>query len=99
MLDAEQSRQRQKRLLDVMAKQRLDAIAVAAPHHVYYLSTHLPNWLHFGGFILLADGRSVLIAAAKPPTTNVAADEVIPYDARWNATLRPEQSQAVAQQI
>jgi len=71
---------------------------VGAPHHVYYLSAHLPNWLHHAGFVLLYNGRSWLCAANKP-VTSAAIDEPAHYEAQWLATLRQEQPAVVAEQI
>src|SRR5205814_365900 len=98
MLDRLQSRQRQKRLLDTIAQRKLDAIVVGLPHHVYYLSALLPNWLHFAGFILFSDARAWLTSANKP-ATDAAADDVQSYEAQWSATLRQEQPTVVAEQI
>ena len=40
------SRQRQKRLLDLMEEREYDAIVVGAPHHVYYFTAHWTLWQH-----------------------------------------------------
>src|SRR5262245_39751742 len=98
MLDPLQSRIRQQRLLQGARDHRLDAIVIGAPHHVYYLSAHLPHWLHHAGFVLLSSGRSWLCAANKPVAT-AAVDEPAHYEARWLATLRPERPAVVAEQI
>src|SRR5216110_2393752 len=95
MLDINQSRARQKRLLEKMAEQKLDAVVVGLPHHVYYFSTFWTNWLHQSAFVLYADGRSWLCTANKA-AENTAADEVIPYTAQLMATLRQEQPETVA---
>jgi len=98
MLDPVQSRLRQRRLLDALRDQDLDAVVLGLPHHVYYLSAHLPNWLHSSGFVLLKDGRSWL-CAANEPVANAAVDEPVSYEAQWMATLRQEQPAVVADQI
>ena len=95
MLDPTLSRNRQKRLLDVMAAQRLDAIVVGLPHHVYYLSAHPTDWRHASAFILFGDGRSVLVSA-NSPNVAAAADEAMSFEANWNGTLRQEQPATVA---
>jgi len=87
----------QKRLLQVMQRLKLDALVVAARHHVYYLSGHLTNWLHQSAFALSSDGRSWLITA-NAPAKEVAADQVDAYEANRLATLRQEQPQVVAEQ-
>jgi Xaa-Pro aminopeptidase len=68
------------------------------PHHVQYLSAHLPLWLHYAGMIVLKDGRSWL-CAANEPVENAAVDEPAFYEAQWMATLRQEQPAVVAEQM
>jgi Xaa-Pro dipeptidase len=96
MLQPEQSRQRQRRLLETLARQNLDAVVLGASHHVYWGSAHRPHWLQQAGLILFADGRSWLVTA-NSPNQSAAADEVVAYEANWNATLRQEQPMAVAE--
>jgi Xaa-Pro aminopeptidase len=98
MLDPKMSKGRQKRLLDAMQERKLDAVVVGSAHHVNYLSAFLPNWLHHAGFILFSDGRSWL-ATANQPAKNTAADDVASYEAQWNATLRQEQPEVVAEMV
>ena len=95
MLQPDLCRQRQHRLLDVMQRERLDAVVVAQPYHVYYLSAHWAFWLHCPALVLWADGRSLLVCANEP-ATDVAADEVIAYEASWSGTQRQEQPSVVA---
>jgi Xaa-Pro aminopeptidase len=97
MLDPQFCRRRQERLLKEMTAQRLDAVALGTAHHVYYFSSHLPDWKQQGGFALGSDGRSWLTTANALPKITPAADEVVPYEANWFGTLRLEQPQAVAQ--
>ncbi len=97
MLDPIQCRQRQKRLLDIMRQRSLDAVIVGAAHHVYYFSGHLARWVHQSAFVLFADGRSVLVSA-NSPARDVAADEVLAYEANRFSTLRQEQPAACAEQ-
>src|SRR2546421_1518960 len=98
MLDPIQSRARQERLLAQMQERKLDAIVIALPWHVYYLSAHLTHMLHQSGMIIFSDGRSWL-ATANEPATNVAADEVVAFEAQWMATLRQEQPELVADMV
>jgi Xaa-Pro aminopeptidase len=98
MLDPQLSRQRQRRLLDVLQRRKLDAIVVGDPQHVYYLSAFRPSWLHFGGLILWADGRSLLVSPNQP-VANAAADDAVAYEANWFSTLRQEQPAAVAEKL
>src|SRR5688500_4727839 len=98
MLDAGQSRARQRRLLSALRDERLDAVVLGQPHHIYYLAAHLGFWLHHPAMVLGADARATLIAANEV-VTGVAADDVIAYEASWNATLRQEQPAEVAKAI
>jgi Xaa-Pro aminopeptidase len=98
MLDPKQSKERQKRLLGVMQEQKLDAVVVGAPHHVYYLSAFATGWLHQSAMILFADGRSWL-CSANSPADGTAADQVLRYEAQWLATLRQEQPMVVAELV
>src|SRR5688572_14507752 len=95
MLQPDLSRQRQRRLLAVMRRERLDAAVVGQAAHVYYLSAHWPFWLHAPALVLRADGRSLLISGNEPPS-GVAADEVVVYEASWSGTQRQEQPAVVA---
>ena len=98
MLSIDYSKQRQKRLLEVIQRRKLDAIVVGLPAHVQYYSAWLPSWLHQAGFVLFADGRSLLISP-NAAVVNSAADQVVPYEANWTSTLRQEQPMAVADKI
>ena len=98
MLTIEHSRQRQRRLLEVMARQQLDAVVAGLPHHVYYLTAHLPGWQHHPAMVLLADGSSWL-TTANSPASDVAANEVVSYEANSFSTLRQEQPALVAGQV
>jgi Xaa-Pro aminopeptidase len=98
MLDPIQSRGRQKRLLDQMAKSQLDAVVVGWPGHVYYFSAFLTGWLHQSAFVLFADGRSWMVTA-NSAASGAAADQVVAYEAQWNATLRSEQPAEVAKLV
>lgn len=98
MLTVPFSKQRQKRLLDVMQRRRLDAVVAGLTPHVQYFSTLLPFWQHQAGFALFADGRSALISP-NTPAANTAADEVIAYEANWFSTLRQEQPMAIAEKL
>jgi Xaa-Pro aminopeptidase len=98
MLDPQFSRQRQRRLLELLQRRKLDAIVVGDSQHVYYLSAFRPFWLHFAGFILWADGRSLLVSPNEP-AAKTAADEVVAYEANWFSTLRQEQPAAAAAKV
>jgi Xaa-Pro aminopeptidase len=98
MLQPDFSRARQRRLLDIMNRRRLDAVVVGSTRHVYYLSAHRPFWLHHAAFMLNADGRSRLICA-NSPATDAAADEIDTYQATWDGTQRQEQPALIADQL
>ena len=95
MLDPNQCRVRQGRLLKVIEARRLDAVAVGGTPHVYYFTGHLPFWQQFAGFVLFADGTSALVTANKPDA-RAAADRVRAYEAQWNSTQRQEQPELVS---
>jgi Xaa-Pro dipeptidase len=95
MLDPSQSRQRQGRLLQVLADRRLDAVVIGHTPNVYYLTAHLPFWQQLAGLVLFADGKSALITANKPDE-RAAADRVTAYEASWNSTQRQEQPELIA---
>ncbi len=95
MLDPALARKRQDRLLERTADLGLDAIVITQPHHVYYLTAHLPAWRHLPALILRPGGRSTLITANNP-AKNAAADEILSYRANFIGTLRQDQAQAVS---
>lgn len=97
MLDLQQSRGRQKRLLDVMADRGLQAVAIGLPEHVYYFTTHRPHWLQQACFVLTIDGHAWL-TTANQPVGQSAADTRVSYEAQWHATQRQEQPAVVAAQ-
>jgi Xaa-Pro aminopeptidase len=98
MLNAAYSRQRQQRLLAILQARKLDAMVLGLPQHVYYASAHRPFWLHSAGFILLADGTSI-VASANCAAESAAADHAIAFDANWMGTQRQDQPAVVADQI
>jgi Xaa-Pro aminopeptidase len=92
------SRQRQKRLLDVMQQRKYSAIVIGAPHHVYYFTAHWTFWQHLSAFVLFDDGRSLLITA-NTPNKSAAADEVLAYEANALSTLRDDQPHTIGRLI
>lgn len=95
MLEVKHSRERQKRLLQVMQRRGLAAIVVGAPHHVYYLSAYLQRWVHHAAFVLFDDGRSLLVSPNQP-VNDSAADESVAFVAQRFATLDQEQPASAA---
>ncbi len=98
MLEAQQSRTRQKRLLAVLQQQNLDAVVVGLAHHVYYFSAHLPGVNHSPAMVIFADGQTWL-TTANAPAKNTAADVVVHYEANACSTLRQDQPAVVARQV
>lgn len=97
MLDPVLARGRQRRLLSSLEGKNLDAVVISAPHHVYYLTAHLPAWRHTPALVL-ANGKATLISA-NHPAKNAAADDVRAYSANRGATLRQDQPATVAAMI
>jgi Xaa-Pro aminopeptidase len=98
MLQPEFCRSRQRRVLDLMQRWRLDAVVLGDPRNVYYLSGHRNFWLHESALVLFCDGRSLLVAANTAPD-GVAADEVVTFEASWLGTQRQEQAIVVAEVV
>lgn len=98
MLDPAQCRVRQRRLLQVMEREDLDAVVVGQPHHVYYFTGYRPFWLHESAFILRSDGETSLVCGREPDGGNrAAADTVRTYESNWLGTQRQEQAALAAE--
>ena len=98
MLHPDHARARQKRLLAEMQAQRLDAVVVAWPQNVYYLTTHRTHWLQQSAVVLWADGRSLLVCANEP-ARGAAVDDAVAYEANPMGTQRQEQPSVVASRL
>lgn len=98
MLEPTYCRTRQKRLLNCMQERQLDAVVCGWPGHVYYLTGHWTKGLHQSAVVVFADGRIGLVTANEPPT-NVAADEVVTYEANWLGTHRQDQPAVVGRAV
>ena len=93
------ARDRQRLLLDVMARRRLDAVVLGRPEHVYWATGHrVGHRQHEAAFLLRADGHATLFPANGPDPT-AAVDEQVPFEANWNGTVRQEQPRVVAQLV
>jgi hypothetical protein len=55
MLQPDLSRQRQRRLLDVMEREKLHVVVVGSAHHVFYFMGYRPFWLHEPALVLQDD--------------------------------------------
>lgn len=98
MLDPAQCKIRQRRLLELMQRRRLDAVALGSREDVYYFTSHLADWKHQAACIVFADGRSWL-SSANRAADGAAADDAVAYEANWFGTLRMEQAGAVTELI
>lgn len=98
MLQSEYAKARQGRLLEAINRQKVDAIVIADPRHVYYFTTFATAWLHQSCFVLLANGRSWVITG-NLPSSEALADEKEVYDAQWMATQRSDQPSVVAEKV
>src|SRR5882672_1181158 len=98
MLELSYCRRRQMRLMQRMAEKNLGAIAVGQRRHVYYLTGHWTVWTQRSAAIVFSDGQ-IWLTCAGEPDKNVAADQVVAYEAKWTSTLRQEQPAVVAGQV
>ena len=90
-LDPALCRERQQRLIPVMARRDLGRVLLVQPEHVQYLTGfRTPHTLLKTAVALDADGHCTLAAPNAAPD-NVAADTVVTFEAQWHATLRQEQ--------
>ncbi len=97
-LDVQASRRRQRRLLDCMARLRVDRVVVVSPEHVQYLTGFLPHRLLPAAASLDAEGNCLLAAPNQEPE-EIAADRVVVFEAQRHATLRQERIAAAAQAL
>jgi Xaa-Pro aminopeptidase len=94
MLGVAESRQRQARLFEALSSsgEAYDAVVVALPHHVQYLSAWRPGWQHHAAVVLTPGGKTTLIAPNRGPSVeSCAADDVANFVANGNSTLRHDQ--------
>jgi Xaa-Pro dipeptidase len=92
------SRQRQKRLLDVMQQRKMNAVVIGDPRMVYYFTSHWTDWRHASAFVLFDDGRSVLYTA-NAPNKAAAADDVREYPANVFSSLDPRATYELGGQV
>lgn len=94
-LDPAECRSRQRRLRHLMSDAGIDRAVVVSAENVQYLTGFRPHRLMAAAVVLDADGRCVLAAPNQGPE-HCAADEVVPFEAQWCATLRQDQVEAAA---
>jgi Xaa-Pro aminopeptidase len=92
-IHVEHCRARQKRLLAVMQRLRLDLVVVGTTEHVQWLAGPRFAWYFEPAAALAADGRLTLVAPGAAPSVT-ASDEIIVYPAQHHATLRNDQRRA-----
>ena len=90
-LDPALCRQRQQRLAGVLASRDLQRAVLVQPEHVQYLTGFRAAHILLKSAVSLdADGHCTLAAPNAAPD-DVAADEVVTFEAQWHSTLRQEQ--------
>ena len=93
-LDPAQCRARQQRLLEVMARERVELAVVTQHAHVQWLTGAYcpPTFQTLAA--LSFDGKLTLVSPEKPSLEASAADEVVTYEAKWHSTMRNDQQAA-----
>ncbi|QDU41493.1 putative peptidase [Maioricimonas rarisocia] len=91
-------RVRQRRLLDLMSARGIDRVVVVTPEHVQWLTGFRPHRLMSAAVSLDVDGRCVLSAPNTIPG-DVAADEMVTFEAQRLATLRQDQPAAAIEAL
>jgi Xaa-Pro dipeptidase len=89
-VDVAACRGRQRRLLEVMQRLRLDLAIVSQIEHVQYFVGPRFAWVFAPAAAIAADG-SVTLVAPHEPQESVAADEILLYQAKSFSTLRNDQ--------
>ncbi len=90
------ARDRQRLLLTMMARRRLDAVVLGRPEHVDWATGHRPaHRQHESALLLRADGHATLFTANQADA-DAAADDVVPFEANWDGTVRQEQPFTIA---
>ena len=93
------ARDRQRLLVERMARRQLDAVVLGRPEHVYWATGHRPvHRQHEAACLLRADGH-LTVFTANAADHGAAADDVVPFEANWDGTVRQEQHFTVALQI
>ena len=89
-------RGRQRRLLAVMQRLKLDLAIFVRHEHVQWLTGRYVPRLFSAAVALDSDGRCTVVVPSGGVVRPLAADHVVTYDAQWLATLRNDQPRAVA---
>ena len=96
-LTVEGCRARQRRLVAVLAEQKLAGAIVSRREHVYYFTGFLHGRFNGAAVYIGADGRAALVGSGVP--AEVAADQVIQYEGGYYATMHSRQFEAVAEKL
>ena len=89
-LDQACTRRRQQRLLQHLRQHDCEAAIVTRPEHVQWLCGVRFPWVLEAAAAILADGSTVLASPNRAPD-EVAADDVVTFEAQSLATLRNDQ--------
>jgi len=97
-LTLDDCRKRQERLREAVAAHdpQIKRVLVGTPEHVQWLTGFRPHWLMSAAAWIDLDGGCVLVAPNAEPDFH-AADQVLTFEAQWQATLRQEQSTAISE--
>lgn len=96
-LTKEGCRARQRRLVEVLAQEKLDGAILSRREHVHYFTGFLHGRFNAAAVYIGADGRTALVGAGVP--AEVAADQVIQYEGGYHATMHSRQFEAVAEKL
>ena len=89
-------RERQQRLAAVLVQRDLQRAVLVQPEHVQYLTGFRAAHILLKSAVSLdADGHCTLAAPNSAPE-DVAADDIVTFEAQWHATLRQEQPRETA---
>ena len=95
-LTVEGCRERQQRLAAVLAERGLDGAVISRREHVYYFTGFLHHRYHAAAALVDRRGRTMLVGCGVAEG-EVAADEIIPYEAGALATMHSRQFETVAE--
>ena len=92
-IDIDACRGRQRRLIQQMQRLELDLVIVTQIEHVQWLAGPEFRWFFQPVAALASDGHLTIVGPPKI-SENVAADEVLTYEAQWHSTIRNDQRRA-----
>ncbi|MGI9328998.1 MAG: M24 family metallopeptidase [Pseudomonadales bacterium] len=98
-VDLAACRSRQRRLLVELERDQLDLVVITRPESVQWLTGAQVGPLFAPSAAIDDGGHVTLVLPARSATQTVAADEVVPYEAKWHSTIRDEQREASNQQL